>query len=107
VAPVWRIAGNSYSEDPPDEVSRACCRLEPVGGHLRASAEEPPKRLVGCSKVKLNPGESREVTVEVDPLLLSIYDVGQNAWQRVAGEYTFLVGGSSQSLLMRVTSELK
>ena len=36
---------------------------------------------------KLNPGESkREVTVEVDPLFLSIYNLAQNAWQRAGGE---------------------
>ena len=86
---------------------RAGAEIAQVYATLPASAEEPPKRLVGWSKVKLNPGESREVTVEVDPLFLSIYDVAQNAWQRVAGEYTFLVGGSSQSLPMRVTRELK
>jgi beta-glucosidase len=66
---------------------------------LPPSTNEPPKRLVGWSKVKLNPGESRDVTVEVEPLFLSIYD--ESSWQRVPGDYSFMVGGSSQSLPLK------
>ena len=63
-----------------------------------ASAGEPPKRLVGWSKVKLAAGESKEVSVEVPPQYLSIFDEKSNDWQLVPGEYTFMVGGSSQDL---------
>jgi beta-glucosidase len=38
------------------------------------------------------------VTVEVDPIYLSIFNVKQNGWQLLPGEYGFMVGGSSQSL---------
>jgi beta-glucosidase len=65
---------------------------------LPAAADEPPKRLVGFDKVMLQPGESREVSVEVDPLYLSIYDEATGKMKVVPGAYTFAVGGSSQSL---------
>jgi beta-glucosidase len=74
---------------------------------LPANAEEPPKRLVGWSKVWLKAGEKKEVTVEIDRQYLSIYDEYQHAWQLVPGEYTFLVGGSSQSLPLKQSLNLQ
>jgi beta-glucosidase len=65
---------------------------------LPASAGEPPKRLVGWNKVHLNAGESREVSVTIDPKYLSIYDEAQDGWKLLPGSYTLLVGGSSQNL---------
>jgi beta-glucosidase len=78
-----------------------------VYASLPAAASEPPKRLVGWSKVKLNPGESKEVTVEVNPKFLSIFNVGQNGWQLIPGEYGFMVGGSSQSLPLKKSVRLQ
>jgi beta-glucosidase len=74
---------------------------------LPANAGEPPKRLVGWSKVKLNAGEAKEVSVEVDPFYLSIFNIDKNAWQLIAGDYTFLVGGSSQDLPLKESVSLK
>ena len=85
---------------------RAGAEVAEVYASLPESAGEPPKRLVGWSKVKLNPGESKDVTVEVEPLFLSIFNVEQKGWQRVPGDYTFLVGGSSQSLPLRAAANL-
>jgi beta-glucosidase len=72
---------------------------------LPAAAEEPPKRLVGWTRVALKPGESREVTVTVDPKYLSIYNE-QKGWTLVPGQYTFLVGGSSQDLPLKQETTL-
>jgi len=55
----------------------------------------------------LDPGKSKDVTVEVEPLFLSIFDLGSNAWKRVPGDYAFLVGGSSQSLTLQQNVSLK
>src|SRR5271154_4405793 len=41
---------------------------------LPASADEPPKRLVGWSKVWLKAGESKDVSINVDTKYLSSYD---------------------------------
>lgn len=86
---------------------RAGDEITEVYAALPESAGEPPKRLVGWSKVKLNPGESKEVAIEVDPLYLSIFDVERNAWQLIPGDYTFLVGGSSQGLPLKQSVNLK
>ena len=54
--------------------SRAGAEIAQVYAALPADAGEPPKRLVGWSKVQLGPGESKQVTMTVPPLYLSIYD---------------------------------
>ena len=74
---------------------------------LPASTGEPPKRLVGWSKVKLKAGESQEVMIEVDPEYLSIFDAQHDVWQLVPGNYTFSAGGSSQSLPLQASVNLK
>ena len=78
-----------------------------VYASLPASTGEPPKRLVGWSKVWLKPGESKEVSVEVDRKYLSIFNVQQNAWQVVPGEYNIMAGGSSQSLPLKQSVTLQ
>ena len=65
---------------------------------LPQAANEPPKRLVGWSKVHLDSGESKEVTVQVPAKYLSIFDEAKNSWKLLPGSYKFLVGGSSQDL---------
>jgi beta-glucosidase len=87
--------------------NRAGAEVTEVYASLPAAAAEPPKRLVGFSKVKLNGGESKEVTVDVDPKYLSIFNVEQNGWQLIPGEYGFMVGGSSQNLPLKETVSLK
>ncbi len=87
--------------------TRAGAEIAEVYAALPSSTGEPPKRLVGWSKVKLNTGESKEVSVEVDPKYLSIFNVDRNAWQLVPGDYTFLVGGSSQELPLKESVNLK
>jgi len=77
---------------------RAGAEIAEVYVSLPAAAEEPPKRLVGWSKEKLGPGESREVSVEIDPQFLQVFDEHANAFKRIPGEYIFAVGGSSQDL---------
>jgi beta-glucosidase len=86
--------------------NRAGAEIAEVYASLPASASEPPKRLVGWSKVPLKAGETKEVTVEVDQKYLSIFNVEQNGWQLVPGEYSFMVGGSSQSLPLKQSVNL-
>ena len=87
--------------------NRAGAEIAEVYASLPPTASEPPKRLVGWSKVKLSAGESQEVTVDVDPKDLSIFNVEQNAWQLIPGDYGFMVGGSSQKLPLKETVNLK
>ena len=62
---------------------------------------------MGWSKVQLEAGEKKTVTVEIDPKYLSIFDEQKDAWSLLPGEYMLLVGGSSQSLPLKVAVNLK
>jgi beta-glucosidase len=86
--------------------TRAGAEVAEVYASLPAAAAEPPKRLVGWSKVKLNAGESKELAIDVDPKYLSIFDVEKDAWQLVPGDYGFMVGGSSQDLPLKQSVSL-
>jgi len=87
--------------------NRAGGEIAEVYAALPADAGEPPKRLVGWSKVWLNAGESKYVSVRVDPKYLSIYDEAASGWKLVPGAYTFMVGGSSQNLPLVEKANLK
>jgi beta-glucosidase len=87
--------------------ARAGAEIAEVYSALPASAEEPPKRLVGWSKVELKAGEKKSVEVEIDPKYLSIFDEGKDAWTLVPGDYTIMVGGSSDKLPLKATVSLK
>ncbi|HXM91447.1 MAG TPA: glycoside hydrolase family 3 C-terminal domain-containing protein [Candidatus Dormibacteraeota bacterium] len=78
--------------------SRPGAEIAQVYAALPAEAGEPPKRLVGWSKVKLQAGESKEVTVNIDASYLSIFDEASESWKLVPGAYSFMAGGSSQDL---------
>jgi len=66
---------------------------------LPPSTGEPPHRLAGWDKVFLQPGETRHVTIAIDPdnssRPLSYWDTASNSWQIAAGTYTVYVGDSS------------
>ena len=86
---------------------RAGAEVAEVYASLPPAAAEPPKRLVGWSKIKLDPGESKPITVDVEPKYLSIFSVEKNEWQLIPGEYTFMVGGSSQDLPLKDSVSLQ
>ena len=77
---------------------RAGTETAQVYAGLPAAAGEPPKRLVGWDKVELQPGESKTVTVALDPLHLSIFNVEKDAWELLPGDYKVQVGASSRDL---------
>ncbi|NVM77507.1 beta-glucosidase [Duganella sp. SG902] len=52
------------------------------------------KRLVGWSRVDLKPGESRLVSVEVDPRIMARFDVAANNWHLAAGTYDIEIGAN-------------
>ena len=87
--------------------THAGAEIAEVYAALPASAEEPPKRLIGFSKVGLKAGEKKTVEVEIDPKYLSIFDEAKDAWTLIPGEYTILVGGSSDKLPLKATVSLK
>ena len=78
--------------------SRPGMEIAQIYAALASGGREPPKRLVGFSKVQLNAGESKEVSVSIDPMYLSIFDEGSESWKLLPGGYSFMAGGSSQDL---------
>jgi beta-glucosidase len=87
--------------------AREGVEIAEVYAALPAAAQEPPKRLIGWSRVSLKPGEKRTVTVEIDPKYLSIFDEAKDDWSLIPGDYTIMVGGSSQDLPLKATINLK
>ena len=78
--------------------SRAGTEIVEVYAALPASTNEPPKRLVGFTRVRLAAGESKTVSVAVDPKYLSVFDEAGDKWKLTPGSYSFMVGGSSADL---------
>jgi len=85
---------------------RAGAEVAQVYASLPASTGEPPKRLVAWERVQLAAGESKTVTLRLDPLFLSIFNVDKDAWELVPGDYKLLVGGSSQSAPLTQTMKI-
>ena len=77
---------------------RAGTEIAEVYASLPDAAGEPPKRLIGWTRVELGPGESKQVSVPVDQDRLTVYDEASDAWKLVPGSYTVMAGGSSQDL---------
>lgn len=80
---------------------RAGTEIAEVYSSLPEAAGEPPKRLVGWSRIELGPGEAKEVSVQVTRDRLSIYDEASDTWKLLPGKYTIMVGGSSQESQLR------
>ena len=63
-----------------------------------AKVARPAKELKAFSKVALQPGETRRVTVPLDLRSLAYYDVTGKQWKADAGTFTVRAGGSSVDL---------
>ena len=63
-----------------------------------ASAQRPAKRLMGFSKISLNPGETKTVTFQVPASKLAFFDEAANRYVVDPGRYAFQVGPSSATV---------
>jgi beta-glucosidase len=77
---------------------RAGIETSEVYASLPESAGEPPKRLVGWTRIELGPGESKQVDVPVSRDRLTVFDEASDSWKLAPGEYVIRVGGSSRNL---------
>jgi beta-glucosidase len=59
---------------------------------------EPPRQLHSFTKVVLEPGETKRVTLTLKQRSFSIYDVRTHSWISPSGTYRVLVGTSSRDL---------
>jgi beta-glucosidase len=64
-------------------------------GNPTASVPRPAKELKGFSRVALQPGETKHVTLALDPRAMSFFDVAGHAWKQESGKFTVFVGHSS------------
>jgi beta-glucosidase len=62
------------------------------------SLPRPDRELAGFAKVAVEPGQTRRVTIAVDPERLSYYHDGLKRWVIEKGEYDILIGASAADI---------
>jgi len=70
---------------------------------LPSAAKENYKRLAAWQRVTLAPGQSKEVTLTLNQLCLSVFNTDQNGWQLLPGEYNVMAGRSSSETPLKAT----
>ena len=63
-----------------------------------STVDRPEKELKGFERLSLQPGESRDVAVELTPRDFSYFDTKAGDWKAVAGQYAIRVGERSDLL---------
>ena len=96
-----KASKDSVAFDVTNAGARAGAEIAEVYATLPQASGEPFKRLVAWERVRLAPGESKSVTLRLDPLYLSIFNAEKDAWELVPGEYIIQAGTSSRDLPLR------
>ena len=65
--------------------------------YLTEAAGDKRMRLLGFERVELRPGESRQVTVTVDPRLLARFDGAKQQWRIDGGAYTVILARAADA----------
>jgi beta-glucosidase len=92
----------SVSFDVKNTGSRAAAEVAEVYvSDSHASVPRPVKELKAFAKINLNPGETKHVTLTLDRRAFSFYDVNKKDWSAEPGDFTILVGSSSDSIQLR------
>jgi len=76
--------------------SRPGAEIAQVYVQLPTAAGEAYKRLVAWERIPLAAGESKTVTLPLNPLYISIFDEKKDAFLLLPGDYKILVGPSSR-----------
>ncbi|KAI0321982.1 glycoside hydrolase family 3 protein [Amylostereum chailletii] len=66
----------------------------------------PVRELKAFTKVTLNPGESKTVTVDLDREALGYYNEREQAWVAESGTFEVTVGASSRDMKLKTVVEL-
>lgn len=74
---------------------------------LKSSLPRPIKELKGFQKIKLAPGETKEVTFTIAKDALSFYDDAQQAWIAEPGKFEAIVAASATDIKSKVVFNLK
>lgn len=74
--------------------------------YLTSAAGQDEVRLLGFDKVSLAPGESRRVTMTVDPRLLADFDEAAHGWRIRAGTYAVKLGSSARDTVLDASTAM-
>jgi beta-glucosidase len=77
-----------------------------LGPSPDVTAPQAVASLAGYEKVRLSPGESRQVRITLDGRQLSSWDSASHAWVPGTGARTLWVGSSSANLPLRTTVDI-
>ena len=72
-------------------------------GDLDSAVARPPRELKGFAKVRLDPGSTERVSVELDQRAFSYWSRAHGDWRVEAGDFTIAVGRSSRDLPLSET----
>ena len=72
-----------------------------------AKSARPERELKGFEKVRLNPGETRHVSLDLDARAFSYWDEAAHKWTIDAGKFVILVGDSSENTPLHEDVTLK
>jgi len=75
-------------------------------GDAHSPVPRPAKELKGFAKVFLQPNESKRVTLKLNRRSFSYYDVTARQWTAQPGEFSILVGSSSEKIVLKGTFNL-
>lgn len=65
-----------------------------------ARLPRPPKELKAFERIRLQAGESQRVTINLDKRAFSYFDPGTDQWRVDPGDFTVLVGDSSDNTVL-------
>jgi beta-glucosidase len=77
--------------------------LQVYVGDKDSALPRPPKELKAFAKVRLRPGEARDVTLRLTPRDLAFYDPDAGCWRVEAGEFEVLAGFSAGDIRATAT----
>lgn len=72
----------------------------------KPSVVRPTKELKGFAKVALKPGETKKVSIALNPRAFAFYAPDRKGWVAEAGEYGILVGTSSRDIKQSLSHKL-
>lgn len=68
---------------------------------VKSTIFRPEKELKGFKKVYLEPGEEKEITLELDKRSFAYYNVNIHDWHVETGDFNILIGASSRDIRLK------
>jgi beta-glucosidase len=73
----------------------------------KSTIDRPVKELKGFTRVRLQPGESKNISLKLDTAAFSFYDVKRKSWIVEKGRFKIMLGSSSRDIRLEGNIELK